>query len=227
MEARGYTRERSIPKSLSRHDSTVAQHLILAIIALLLLSPMVACTAAPSTQPWETAFETPGSWDLSSDAAADVMIQDGKLLIHILQPGQIAWTTAGQSFADFLLQVEATKVAGPEDNEYGVLIRMDENDHFYAFSISSDGYARVARYEEGNWMVMGPDWFPHDAIHQGTQTNILEVEARGAQLSFRVNGEEVTTVEDTTLAKGDVGLYAGAFENPDVQIAFDNLRVTP
>ena len=56
---------------------------------------------------------------------------------------------------------------------------------------------------------------------------MLEVEAVGAQLTFRVNGEQVLQVEDTTLTKGDVGFYAGAFSEGDVVIAFDNLEVEP
>ncbi len=197
------------------------------LLLILLATALPACGKAPEKQPWEEPFDAPGTWHLSSDAAATVAIDAGQLKIDIHQAGQVAWATAGRTFADFTLQVEATQLTGPSDNEYGVLVRMDENSHFYAFSISGDGYARVARYEEGAWTLLGSDWTPHESIRQGEATNLLELDARGSQFTFRVNGEEIATVEDATLTKGDLGLYAGAFDEAGVQIAFDNLQVTP
>ena len=118
-------------------------------------------------------------------------------------------------------------MAGPEDNEYGVLVRTQGDDHFYAFSVSGDGFVRAARYEKGVWTLLGSDWTPHEAVRQGEATNHLEIRARGSAFTFRVNDVEVLQVEDNTLARGGVGLYAGAFEAPDVHITFDNLELEP
>lgn len=182
---------------------------------------------APETGDWEEFFDVADSWQLSSDAAAQVTIAEGQLHIHILQPGQVAWAAAERNFADFDLRVEATQLAGPENNEYGVLVRMDEDAHFYAFSISGDGYARISRYEEGRWVLLGPDWVSQPVIQLGAATNVLAIKARGATFTFLVNDTEVAQVVDETLSKGTIGLYAGAFEQPDVEIAFDNLQVLP
>lgn len=186
-----------------------------------------ACRSRVETQVWEEPFDEAGAWQLSADAAAETRIEEGRLLIRVREPGQVAWAVAGKRFASFRLQVEATPLEGPEDNEYGVLVRMDGDKHFYAFSISADGYARVARYADGQWTLLSPDWSPHAAIIQGMQTNRLELEAQGAQFSFWVNGELVAEITDTTLAQGDVGLYAGAFDEANVRVAFDNLLIEP
>lgn len=193
------------------------------ILALLVLA---ACGTSSLKKPWEEPFNEEGSWQLSSDAAAEVAIAEGQLQIHILQPGQIAWATTGRTFSDFHLRVEATQLAGPVDNEYGILVRLEDDTHFYAFSISGDGYARVAHYAAGVWTVLGSDWTPQAAVHQGAATNVLEVEARGTQFTFWVNGEQVAQITDETLPDGDVGLYAGAFDEAGVQIAFDNLLMS-
>ena len=95
------------------------------------------------------------------------------------------------------------------------------------FSISGDGYARAAWYNSGTWNLLGSDWIPSDAIHQGAATNVLELEARGTTFVFSVNGTQVLQVEDAELAKGDIGLYAGAFNEADVVVDFDNLEVQP
>ena len=44
-------------------------------------------------------------------------------------------------------------------------------------------------------------------------------------MAFSVNGVELAEVQDSSYSRGDVGLYAGAFFEPDVEVHFDNLRV--
>lgn len=191
-----------------------------------LAAALLAC-GAKEHGPWMEPFDDAGDWQLSADAAATISVVDGALRVHVFELGQVAWAAAGRTYSDFRLTVKATQVSGPDDNEYGVLARMAGDKQFYVFSISGDGYARVARYSGGSWSILGPDWTPSEAIHQGAATNVLEVEARGATFVFRVNGAQVLQVEDAQLAKGDVGLYAGAFNEANVVIDFDNLEVQP
>jgi len=201
------------------------------VIGLLLVLFIAACGA--SDQVWHEPFDAVGTWQLSSDAAADVAIAEGQLTIHVFEPGQIAWASAGRAFGDFTLTVQTTQVSGPADNEYGVLVRMQEDAQFYAFSISGDGYVRAAAYDEASgWQVLGQDWFLSEGVNSGANTNILEVEARSTHYVFRVNKQEVLRVEtgameNSPLKKGDIGLYAGAFSEADVWIAFDALVVKP
>ncbi len=145
--------------------------------------------------------------------------------VHIAALNQLAWASAGREFSDFHLTVEAAQAAGPDDNEYGVLARMEDADHFYRFSISGDGYYMVSKYDGETWKPLSGDWTLSDAIQTGAATNLLEVVCQGATMTFRVNGEQLAQVEDADYARGDVAFYAGAFYKPEVEIHFDNLRV--
>jgi len=140
-------------------------------------------------------------------------------------PNQLAWAFAGREFSDFHLIVEATQVAGPDDNEYGVLVRMEDTDHFYRFSISGDGYYLVSKYDGEVWTPLSGDWMLSDAVQTGAATNLLEIVCQGATMVFLVNGEQLVQVEDADYSRGDIGLYAGSFFEPGVEIHFDNLRV--
>ncbi len=195
---------------------------------LILAFLLGACTSAHN-QAWEETFDQGSAWVLNADAAADLAIADGTLRITIHDPEVIAWTsTQERTFSDFRVSVAATHISGPLDNEFGILIRMDGDKRFYAFSASSDGYVRVALYDQGTWTLLGPDWTLSDAIQQGeTATNVLEVEARGADFVFRINGQQVATLNDKTLKSGTLGLYAGSFSEGDVVMSFDNLQVEP
>jgi hypothetical protein len=205
----------------------------LRLCMLVLILPWVAvrCAATPESGVWDEAFDDETGWHLSADAVADVTVTEGALVVHVFEPGQVAWATSERSWGDLHMSVEATHVSGPHDNEYGVLIRMSqgssESDTFYAFSISGDGYARIARYGGGAWTVLGSDWTPSPAIHQGEATNLLEVMAKGPALEFLVNGQPVLQTEDTALKTGNIGVYAGAFAEGGVVVAFDNLQVNP
>lgn len=196
-------------------------------VGLCVLAVALLACGAREHGPWTETFDDAGDWQVSADAAASVAVVDGVLRVHVFELGQVAWAAAGRAYSDFRLTVEATQVSGPDDNEYGVLIRMAGDKQFYVFSISGDGYARIARYDNGSWTVLGSDWVESDAIHQGAATNVLEVEARGATFVFRVNGTQVLQADDAQLTKGDIGLYAGAFNEADVVIDFDNLEVEP
>lgn len=199
---------------------------LLAVTLCVLAVMLLACESREHGH-WNETFDDAGDWQLSADAAASVAVTDGVLRIHIFEVGQVAWAAASRNYSDFHLTVEATQVSGPDDNEYGVLARMAGDQQFYVFSISGDGYARAAQYSSGSWNLLGSDWMPSDAIHQGAATNVLELEARGATFVFSVNGTQVLQVEDAELVKGDIGLYAGAFNEADVVVDFDNLEVQP
>ncbi len=191
-----------------------------------LVSSLWAC-AGEKNAVWRESFDEAGEWRLSSDAAADVAISEGQLVIEVTEVGQIAWTSTPRTYTNFTVQVDATQLAGPDDNEYGVLVRMEKDTSFYAFSISGDGYARAAYYDGEVWTVLGNDWFATAAVHQGAALNHLAVEAQETAYVFRVNDQEVLRVEHTARQKGDIGLYAGAFSEAGVVIAFDNLEVEP
>ena len=195
------------------------------LLAVALVVFLVACGG--EQLPWSDDFSDPaGGWQAESDASAEVRCYEGVMSLLVKVPNRLAWASAGREFSDFRLAVEATQVAGPDDNEYGVLVRMRDADHFYRFSISGDGYYLVSKYDGGAWEVLNGDWTSSDAIHLGAVTNLLEVVCQGATMTFLVNGVTLTQVEDSSYSRGDIGLYAGSFFEPGVEIHFDNLTVT-
>jgi len=195
----------------------------LLILTALLLT---GCGGGSDLETWQEGFSTPGEWQTESDATAQVGVQDGVLRIFVAVPNQLAWAVAGRDVRDFRLTVDAAQVSGPDDNEYGLLVRLQDHSNFYRFSISGDGYFLVSKLVDGQQEVLGSNWTPAEAIHRGQRTNELEVVCDGQTLTFAVNGQELARVEDDEFAHGDIGLYAGSFYEGEVEIHFDNLRLT-
>jgi hypothetical protein len=194
------------------------------VLAALLL---VACAGGgEGALPWSDDFSNPTSgWKTESDSSAEVAYQNGAMRIFVKTPNSLAWASAGRTFSDLRLTVEATQVAGPDDNEYGVLMRMQDPDHFYLFSISGDGYYLVSKYDGKERENLTGDWSTSDAIHRGAATNTLEVICQGSTMTFVVNGVQLAQIEDADYRTGDIGLYAGTFFEPGAEVHFDNLRV--
>jgi hypothetical protein len=65
-----------------------------------------------------------------------------------------------------------------------------------------------------------------DLILPGAATNRIGADCIGSRLVLYVNGEELLQIEDSEFTDGDIGLLAGTFDSPGVDIVFDNLVVT-
>lgn len=199
---------------------------ILSVCVLLITNACSPGTALEKEIVWTDSFESIQGWQLSADASATVGIEDGVLKVEVHTPGQVAWSAHESVWKNFHLTVVTEQQSGPLDNEYGVLVRMDNDTSFYVLSISGDGYARAALFQNETWTVLGNDWTPIPYIQQGLSANTLSVNAQDTSLTLSVNGESVLQIDDATLSKGTIGLYAGAFGEGGVVITFDDLEVT-
>ena len=126
--------------------------------------------------------------------------------------------------SDFTLEIEAIPLSGSDCNSYGLIYRAQDDAHYYAFAVGSDGYYAVLRVtgdeetELVNWRQ-----FPH--IHRGRQSNRLRVTCAGYACRFYVNDEYAVTVEDDTWLAGNVGLWVRGFGDGDAAIRFLNVFV--
>jgi hypothetical protein len=201
------------------------------ILTLALLTLICACTFAgpPTAAPFQDTFDdNHNQWTLTQSRQAEIAIAGGQLRIAVSRPESLAWTRAsGKIFYNFTLDVDATPLSGPDDNDYGVLVRRVDDDNFYRFEISSDGFFNVQKRRQGQWEKLVADWAESPAIRKGRATNHLRVVCAGRALTFSVNGTQLAQVTDDALARGEIGLLAGTLSAGGVQIAFDNLRVNP
>jgi hypothetical protein len=118
-------------------------------------------------------------------------------------------------------------VGGPDDNEYGVILRGADRENRYRFTISGDRNYRFGVEENGSYTPL-IKWTYSDAINGGNATNHLRVMVAGDSFTFYVNGRFLATIRDKTFQGGDIGLIAGTFKDKgNVHVSFDNLMVRP
>jgi hypothetical protein len=194
---------------------------------------VVATSPVESTPAVETLFEDnfddPASgWDVWEETDTWAGYADGGYRLGVKVPDYVAWgtITPTMQLSDFIIEVEAQLLEGPVDNNYGLLVRyQDDGESFYWFEISSDGYYSVDLLQAGEWTTL-VDWESTNAIQQGTgTTNRLKLICAGDQFVFYVNDVYLTEVKDSTFADGSVGLAAGDFDHGGVVVHFDNLKI--
>lgn len=137
------------------------------------------------------------------------------------------WSNPYLDLTDTIIEVDATKTTGPDDNDFGVICRYQGLENFYYFIISSDGFYGIFKIKDGLHEVIQMDLMEYSSvINQGNNTNHIRADCIGDHLSLYVNGQLLTQSRDSDFSSGDVGLIAGTFDTPGTDILFDNFVVT-
>jgi serine/threonine protein kinase len=169
-------------------------------------------------------FKDPDSgWKLIKIDGSIIDYYHGSLRIYVDKPKKLFITTPGLRYTDVSLEAEATKVGGPDDNYIGLICRYQDDQNFYTFFISSEGYYAIGKVKNGTFSYLGrADMVYNNAVNRGKTTNRLQADCIRNKLTFYANNIKLADVEDNDFKDGDVGLAAGTFEIFGAEILFDN-----
>ncbi len=175
-------------------------------------------------------FSDPKSgWEVGDYDTGKVGYGDGYYYVISYGGSKTMWGVANRSFTDVVIDVDATQVSGPANNntDYGVICRTadPESGKGYYLLISGDGYYAIAKgTEEGfDWLV---DFTESGVIRQGNVSNHICAVCHGSKLSLTVNDVLLVEVEDAEFTSGDIALTATSYEDTPTEVRFDNLVVT-
>ncbi len=175
-------------------------------------------------------FSNPKSgWEVGDYDAGKVGYGNGYYYVVSYGGGNTMWGVANRSFTDVVIEVDATQVSAPANNntDYGVICRTadPESGTGYYLLISGDGYYAIAKGTDAGfkWLV---DFTESSAIRQGNVSNHIRAVCQGSKLSLTVNGTLLAEVEDSEFTSGDIALTATSYEDTPTEVRFDNLVVT-
>lgn len=182
-------------------------------------------TANPGDVLYQEQFEhnTTGWARIANDNG--IMDYDGGgYRILVRQPKLNIWSTSEKNFGDVRVEADVIKLNGPDENRMGLICRYQGGDYYF-FMISNDGYYVIGKFIGGMTLLLGQsEMQASDAIHPGTM-NHLRADCIGDQLTFYINFHEVAAATDIDFPSGDVGVVAGSFTEPGVDVLFDNFVV--
>ena len=201
------------------------------LIAILLFVSLLVAACSVTADPGEVVFQDDFSrpvsgWDRYNDPTYSSDYYEGGYRIHVLEPNTDAWASPRLDLADVQIEVDATKLGGPDDNVFGVLCRYKDSRNFYFFLVSSDGYTGIGVYKDGRRRLLTDDsLLPSEAVNRGNALNHIRADCDGYQLRLLVNGILVAEAQAAEWPRGDVGLIAGTYDQAGTEILFDNFSV--
>lgn len=220
---------------------------LLLVISVLLLASL-ACkvtekgvifedtsTPSPKILYQDDFSDTSSGWPSSTDADGITDYDSGYYRIRVDTIGSEGngmdiWVSSREKLkADVYIDVTVTKAAGPDDNDMGVLCRYTKKDdafYFYYFLITSDGYAAIEKMKAGSSEIISGKEMAQSSAIKKTGVNHIRAECIGEKLTLFVNGIRVASATDDEFSDGTIGLIAGTFSTPGVDIHFDDLMVT-
>ncbi|GHO95750.1 hypothetical protein KSF_057980 [Reticulibacter mediterranei] len=125
-------------------------------------------------------------------------------------------------YRNFFYQVNMQIVSGDQG---GLIFYADAvTDTFYYFRVGADGSYALEIYKQAN-AVGTLQQGKSEAIKTGlNQNNLLAVSVEKGRIDLYINMQPITSVNDTTLAHGQVGVVAEDVLHP-TEVAFSNARV--
>ncbi len=212
---------------------------VLLVICLVLLN---SCSSIQKLQvsqdklPWKASGEILLEDDFSDDTTGWEVVNNvyelkgyssEGYLISINQKGGRSISTTGLQFSDIKIQVETQKITGSNDSYLGIVCRYQDNQNYYRFFVTPDGYTGIVKVVNGESSTLpdGKMSYNHDVI-QDDGTNLLEVSCVGNTLSLSVNGKLAVSAEDDQLTEGDVGVFAETGQDGAGSFIFNQFIVT-
>ena len=173
-------------------------------------------------------FSARASWDTWNEEQSIVDYSSGGLRFFINQPNYDYWSILDEYFEDTKIDVDVSKVNGPEDNSFGVLCRYKNQKNYYQFLVSSDGYFGIVKVLDGQRSVISSEQLQYDEVIVSGNGGLNHIQAvcLGSSLTLSINGVLLASAYDTDLIEGKVGLAAGTNAERAVDVLFDNFRVT-
>ena len=134
------------------------------------------------------------------------------------------WSTPAGNFGDVRVEADVTKLNGPDENRAGLMCRY-QNGNYYFFIISNDGFYAIGKFTGGQAILIGQESMVSSESIQVDEVNHLRADCIGDTLTFYVNFNQVASTLDADFVTGGVGVLAGAFDEPGVDVLFQDFVV--
>ena len=171
------------------------------------------------TPTWHDPLTSGVNWPLYEDAHSRFVFKENQLFLTAKNlDWWDGWMLTRTVLKNFYLEAnfKTGKCAGLD--RYGLVYRQG-----YLIGLSCDGNYSLKMWN-GVQSIVIQDWTPSDFIKKGgDQTNRLRVKAEGNKFSLYVNGNLLGEVSDPSFQQGQFGVFVGAMETPNFEVALDQL----
>lgn len=166
-------------------------------------------------------------WETVNNAYELKSYSKSGYLISVTQPDSRAISTTNLNFSNIDLAVKAKKILGLQNTQLGLVCRYQDKYNFYSFVITTDGYAGILRFLDGQAeLISGRKFIYTEVINQADAENIIEASCNFDEFTLSINGEQILTAKDQTFENGDAGLMVETFDEGNSAVLFNEFTIT-
>ena len=171
-------------------------------------------------------FVASDDWSTGKMEAGSIAYGKNELSLGVSSPeGYLFSLRKDPALDDFYLEITVNPSICRGKDEYGVLFRVTPAMDFFRFGLNCAGEARLDRFLSGTASSPHPP-APSGAVPPGApSTSRLGIFASRGEMKFFVNGEQLFTINDSSLLSGKIGVYARAAGGDMVTINFSELII--
>lgn len=174
-------------------------------------------------------FSNPSSgWFTTNDDNGSASYEQGGLLLSANPGITVISSMEMYTVYNASIDVESAFAGGSKDNLFGVICRASDLDNFYTGVISSDGYAAILKFQNGEPGIIseGGELKFAGAINQDEgAVNNINLLCSDEFIALMVNGETIASATDTALGEGVAGLLLSSNDESATSILFDNISI--
>jgi hypothetical protein len=164
-------------------------------------------------------------WAERSTADFRTAYVDEAYRIEIDAQDLLVWSLADQDLSDVIIELDTVLERGVQNNSWGAFCRFQDSENTYGFEITGEGWYVIYEIQDGQFANL-LDWSFSKAISTGNgATNHIQVSCIGEQLDLSVNGKHLASVQDSSHARGDIGLVSSTYLASGSRVSFDNLVI--
>lgn len=174
----------------------------------------------------EDNFSSPSPWPDTQSNRTRVTVENNRLNLYTDVPGALLLAPRNApAVNDFYVELTANSSLCEDNDEYGMMLRINSAGDHYRFALSCDGRAKVERVLNGAISVPA-EWqaFPHLPSVSPSIVK-LSVWASGSEMRFFVDDVLLFTVNDTVIYSGRVGAFIRARGEGPLTVSFSDLFV--
>jgi hypothetical protein len=148
--------------------------------------------------------------------------EDGGYLVEVREPEYLVWWLADANFSDIVISADTVFPPATQVAAAALVFHYQDDDNFYLFSVSNDGYYTLEIKRDGAWDVL-ISWTESPEID--AVRNAIRVETRGERIALYVNDALLEETLDTTFSAGDIAVAVVSFDATPAIVRFDNLTI--
>lgn len=174
------------------------------------------------TPTWRDTFSGTNNFYTTSDENIQFTYGgDAFSMTAISAGGWHSWSLGNRRISNFYLEALFKVGACSGNDKYGLVFRAPDTSQGYFYGVSCDGKFGLIRWDSMSQLI---DWKPAQPLRSGpNQTNRVGVMARGNELTFHINGEQVEKINNDRYTEGLFGFYIASYNTVPFNVLVDEI----